>query len=118
MRRPPLAAALGAALLTTGVLPANAPGAGGPRPAGEGSVGTADRLAKVTTCQQVSKEITGEASYATAQDLGIDPDPATGGVDSGVTCILFKNSRVSPIGSHSAAHALGERPAQEFIEAD
>ncbi len=40
--------------------------------------------------------IIGEASYATAKALGIDPDPATGGADSGVTYILFKNSTVSP----------------------
>ncbi len=34
-------------------------------------------------------EIIGEASYATAKALGIDPDPETGGTDSGVTYIVF-----------------------------
>ncbi|MCM2393421.1 glycoside hydrolase family 75 protein [Streptomyces albipurpureus] len=61
--------------------------------------------------------IIGEASYAMAKSLGIDPDPATGGVSSGVTYILFKNSTVSPIESHSAAVTLGDQLAQQFVAA-
>ncbi|GHE05554.1 glycoside hydrolase family 75 protein [Streptomyces alanosinicus] len=60
-------------------------------------------------------KIIGEASYATAKALGIDPDPKTGGADSGVTYILFKNSRVSPIESHSAAVSLGDQLAKKFL---
>ncbi|MGW7239511.1 glycoside hydrolase family 75 protein [Streptomyces sp. NPDC054804] len=60
-------------------------------------------------------KIIGEASYATARALGIDPDPATGGADSGVTYILFKNSKVSPIESHSAAVSLGDQLAKQFL---
>ncbi|MFE5220505.1 MULTISPECIES: glycoside hydrolase family 75 protein [unclassified Streptomyces] len=60
-------------------------------------------------------KIIGEASYATAKGLGIDSDPATGGVDSGVTYILFKNSKVSPIESHSAAVTLGDQLARQFL---
>ncbi len=60
-------------------------------------------------------KIIGEASYATAKALGIDPDPETGGAESGVTYILFKNSQVSPIESHSAAVTLGDRLAQQFL---
>lgn len=60
-------------------------------------------------------KIIGEASYATAKALGIDPDPATGGADSGVTYILFKNSKVSPIESHSAAVTLGDQLAKQFL---
>ncbi|MEU9156138.1 glycoside hydrolase family 75 protein [Streptomyces sp. NPDC048417] len=60
-------------------------------------------------------QIIGEASYATAKALGIDPDPATGGADSGVTYILFKNSTVSPIESHSAAVSLGDQLAKQFL---
>jgi hypothetical protein len=60
-------------------------------------------------------KIIGEASYATAKALGIDPDPATGGTDSGVTYILFKNSKVSPIESHSAAVTLGDQLAKQFL---
>ncbi|MFF5533311.1 glycoside hydrolase family 75 protein [Streptomyces cinerochromogenes] len=60
-------------------------------------------------------KIIGEASYATAKALGIDPDPETGGTDSGVTYILLKNSKVSPIESHSAAVSLGDQLAKQFI---
>jgi hypothetical protein len=62
-------------------------------------------------------QIIGEASYATAKALGIDPDPETGGADSGVTYILFKNSKVSPIESHSAAVTLGDQLAKQFLAA-
>ena len=60
-------------------------------------------------------QIIGEASYATASALGIDPDPETGGTDSGVTYILFKNSQVSPIENHGAAVSLGDQLAKQFI---
>ncbi|MEU4089558.1 glycoside hydrolase family 75 protein [Streptomyces aureus] len=60
-------------------------------------------------------KIIGEASYATANALGIDPDPETGGADSGVTYILFKNSQVSPIESHGAAVSLGDSLARQFL---
>ncbi|WP_328906709.1 glycoside hydrolase family 75 protein [Streptomyces sp. NBC_00234] len=59
--------------------------------------------------------VIGEASYASAKALGIDPDPTSGGVASGVTYILFKNSRVSPIESHRAAVTAGTALAREFI---
>ncbi len=61
-------------------------------------------------------KIIGEASYATAKALGIDPDPETGGAESGVTYILFKNSKVSPIESHSAAVTAGDALAKQFIQ--
>ncbi|MFF0225397.1 glycoside hydrolase family 75 protein [Streptomyces sp. NPDC004629] len=60
--------------------------------------------------------IIGEASYATARALGIDPDPETGGADSGVTYVLFQNSQVSPIEDHGAAVALGDRLAKQFVQ--
>jgi hypothetical protein len=222
-----LAAASGAALLATAVLPTSALGAAAPKAAQEGTVSAADLLAKVTSCSQISNgkyktddetsatvpvcgkngavfwkadmdidcdgqvtgkcngdtdpwfqddtafhqsdgkplradtlpyvvvpsassiwkysgsgikgggvvaviynnkveyavvgdtgptKIIGEASYATANALGIDPDPETGGADSGVTYILFKNSQVSPIESHSAAVSLGQSLAKQFIQ--
>ncbi|MFF3466878.1 glycoside hydrolase family 75 protein [Streptomyces sp. NPDC002619] len=63
-------------------------------------------------------QIIGEASYATANALGIDPDPETGGTDSGVTYILFKSSKVSPIESHSAAVSLGDQLAKQFLQSN
>ncbi|MFF3849948.1 glycoside hydrolase family 75 protein [Streptomyces sp. NPDC002328] len=58
----------------------------------------------------------GEASYATAEALGISPDPRTGGVASGVTYIVFKDSRATPIESHASAVEVGERLARAFVE--
>jgi sugar lactone lactonase YvrE len=63
------------------------------------------------------KGIIGEASYATARDLGIDPDPATGGSDGPVTYICFKRSRVAPIESNARATEVGEALAAAFVEA-
>ncbi len=60
-------------------------------------------------------QIIGEASYATAKDLGINPDPSNGGTDSGVTYICFKNSTVSPIENHGAAVSKGESLANTFV---
>lgn len=61
------------------------------------------------------KNIIGEASYAAAEALGIDPDPARGGTDGPVTYILFTNSEVTPIESHREAVTLGDRLAKEFV---
>lgn len=77
-----------------------------------------DRLVYAVVGDTGPRRIIGEASYAAAEALGIDPDPATGGTASGVTYILFKDSRVSPIESHEAAVALGERLAREFVQSD
>lgn len=63
--------------------------------------------------------IIGEASYAMAKSLGIDPDPSTGGADCcGVTYIVFPGSAavVSPIEDHAKATALGEQLATQLIQ--
>ncbi|WP_330292990.1 glycoside hydrolase family 75 protein [Streptomyces sp. NBC_00576] len=60
-------------------------------------------------------DIIGEASYATADALGINPNPHGGGAASGVTYIVFKNSRVSPIEDHAAAVETGEQLAKQFV---
>ncbi|RSM71034.1 hypothetical protein DL991_35595 [Amycolatopsis sp. WAC 01375] len=62
------------------------------------------------------KDIIGEASYATAKALGINPDPKNGGVDSGVTYICFKNSKISPIENHGKATSVGEGLAAKFVQ--
>lgn len=59
--------------------------------------------------------IIGEASYATAEALGLDPDPRSGGAGSGVTYILFKDSVVSPVESHDAAVTAGDALARAFL---
>ncbi|MYW94032.1 hypothetical protein G3I59_26360 [Amycolatopsis rubida] len=60
-------------------------------------------------------KIIGEASYATAKDLGINPDPKNGGADSGVTYVCFKDSAVNPIEDHAAATSTGEKLATAFV---
>ncbi|MFE5755070.1 glycoside hydrolase family 75 protein [Streptomyces massasporeus] len=60
--------------------------------------------------------IIGEASYATAEGLGIRADPHGGGAPSGVTYIVFKNTKVSPIEDHAAAVTEGERVARRFAD--
>jgi hypothetical protein len=61
------------------------------------------------------RDLIGEASYAAAKALGINPDPRSGGTSAQVTYIVFKNSKVTPIESHQAAVALGERLATGFV---
>ncbi len=62
-------------------------------------------------------DIIGEASYAMAKALGIDPDPSTGGVDGGVTYIVFtgKNAVVDPIEDPVAAQTLGQQLVTQLI---
>lgn len=62
--------------------------------------------------------IIGEGSYALAEALGIDPDPAVGGTDGPVTFIVFTgtNAVVSPIEDHQAATTAGEALATKLIQ--
>ncbi|MFJ1646389.1 glycoside hydrolase family 75 protein [Streptomyces sp. NPDC088258] len=59
--------------------------------------------------------IIGEASYATARALGITPDPAGGGVSSGVTYIVFKDAKIPYLEDHDAAVRLGDGMARKFV---
>ncbi|MEU6666855.1 glycoside hydrolase family 75 protein [Streptomyces sp. NPDC046727] len=61
------------------------------------------------------RDLIGEASYATARSLGIRADPRDGGVASGVTYIVFRDSRIEPIEDHAAAVSTGERLARRFV---
>ncbi|MFE2042040.1 glycoside hydrolase family 75 protein [Streptomyces sp. NPDC059477] len=74
-----------------------------------------DRVRYAVVGDRGPRDLIGEASYATARELGIDPDPRHGGTASGVTYILFKNSTVTPIEDHPAAVREGERLAREFV---
>jgi Fungal chitosanase of glycosyl hydrolase group 75 len=57
------------------------------------------------------KAIVGEASYAVASALGINPDPATGGVASRVTYIVFKGTTVAAPRSNASIARAGEAAA-------
>lgn len=63
------------------------------------------------------RDIIGEASYAAAEALGVPPDPRGGGAASGVTYIVFRNSRVQPVEDRAAAARTGERLARRFVDA-
>jgi len=64
------------------------------------------------------EEAIGEASYATAKSLGVNPDPANGGAESGVTYIAFKNSGTDAIEDHGKTAELGDRLAKKFVGAN
>ncbi|MFG2887241.1 glycoside hydrolase family 75 protein [Streptomyces sp. NPDC048297] len=74
-----------------------------------------DRVQYAVVGDTGAKDVIGEASYATARNLGIHPDPQGGGASSGVTYIVFKNTRISPIENHRAAVSTGERLARRFV---
>ncbi|WP_086558470.1 glycoside hydrolase family 75 protein [Streptomyces africanus] len=74
-----------------------------------------DRVQYAVVGDKGPRDIIGEASYATAKALGIRADPHGGGTPSGVTYIVFKNARVSPIEDRAEAEATGERLARRFI---
>jgi hypothetical protein len=63
------------------------------------------------------KTIIGEASYAMAKSLGINPNPATGGVDSGVTYVIFTGDVgvVSRNEDNAEADTLGRTLAISLI---
>lgn len=57
----------------------------------------------------------GEGSYALASALGINPDPSSGGVESGVTYIVYPGVKVNPIESTAEAARLGELHAADWL---
>jgi len=59
----------------------------------------------------------GSASYACAESVGVDPDPATGGVTRGVTYIVFVGAGTAPadIEDQAATNSLGEQLAAALI---
>ena len=61
--------------------------------------------------------IIGEASHRMAELLGIDPDPSTGGIDSGVAYIAFTgaDARVAKLEDHDAAVAIGITKARALV---
>lgn len=62
----------------------------------------------------------GEASYATAQKLGINPDPKVGGIDKGVTYITFvgTGTRPSNIEDQTETATLGQKLAKQLIQSN
>jgi hypothetical protein len=66
---------------------------------------------------QGPSDIIGEASYATANNLGIPPDPATGGTAGPVTYIVFVGSGTAPkdLSNPLETWQLGMSLAQQLV---
>jgi hypothetical protein len=64
-----------------------------------------DRWAIGVFADEGPDNIIGEASYAMNVLLGVDPDPRTGGADSGATFVIFTgtSSRITNADDHAAA---------------
>ena len=67
--------------------------------------------------ENADAQATGEISYAMASSLGIDPDPNNGGIETGVTYILFTGSSniVNPIENHSLAASMGNNALNTML---
>ena len=91
------------------------PGAHGVRGGSVAAVVYRDRVQYAVVGDTGPGDLIGEASYATAKGLGISPGPTDGGAASGVTYIVFKDSRAEPIEDHAATVATGERLARQFV---
>jgi hypothetical protein len=59
--------------------------------------------------------IIGEASYATAVALGIDPNPATGGTAGPVTFIVFTGTVPNPVENNAVIDQVGTAAATAFL---
>ncbi|MGV9697756.1 glycoside hydrolase family 75 protein [Streptomyces sp. NPDC003470] len=77
-----------------------------------------DRVGYAVVGDVGPRDIIGEASYAAAEALGVPADPSTGGVASGVTYIVFKDTGIGPIEDTAATRRTGERLARHFVDGD
>lgn len=91
------------------------PAASGVRGGSVAAVVYQDRVQYAVVGDTGPSDLIGEASYATARGLGIPAGPSDGGVPSGVTYIVFKDSKATPIEDHQAAVTTGERLARQFV---
>jgi hypothetical protein len=64
--------------------------------------------------------VIGEASYAMALQLGMNPSPTSGGVDSGVTYIAFTGASAAVTKNEDNAQAVtvGQAAASKFLQAN
>jgi peptidoglycan hydrolase-like protein with peptidoglycan-binding domain len=75
-----------------------------------------DKVAYAVVGDQGPTGIIGEGSYKLAQQLGINPNPSSGGVDGAVvTYILFPGVSAVPIENQADAIGKGEAAATAFV---
>ena len=75
-----------------------------------------DKVAYAVVGDVGPENMIGEGSYRLAEQLGMDPDPATGGVSGEVVdFVLFPDVKISPIEDGEAAASEGEQAASAFV---
>jgi ricin-type beta-trefoil lectin protein/glycosyl hydrolase group 75 (putative chitosanase) len=74
-----------------------------------------DKVVYAVFADEGPDDIIGEASYATATALGIDPNPATGGTEGPVTFIVFPGKVPSPVENNTAIDSVGATAASSWL---
>jgi hypothetical protein len=87
----------------------------GIRPGNVGAVIYNNKVVYAVFADEGPDDIIGEASYATAQALGVDPDPATGGTEGPVTFIVFTGTVPDPVENNSVIDQVGASAASTFV---
>ena len=87
----------------------------GIKPGNVGAVIYNNKVVYAVFADEGPDDIIGEASYATAQALGIDPDPATGGTAGPATFIVFTGTVPSPVENNSVIDSVGATAANAFV---
>jgi hypothetical protein len=87
----------------------------GIKPGNVGAVIYNNKVVYAVFADEGPDDIIGEASYATAQALGIDPNPATGGTAGPATFIVFTGTVPSPVENNSVIDQVGAAAAAAFV---
>jgi hypothetical protein len=87
----------------------------GIKPGNVGAVIYNNKIVYAVFADEGPNNIIGEASYATARDLGIDPDPDTGGTDGPVTFIVFTGTVPNPVENNATIDSVGAAAASAFV---
>ena len=76
-----------------------------------------DKIVAGVFADEGPSDVIGEASFAMAEALGIDPDPVRGGADGGATFIVFTgaDAAVQPIEDHDEAERVAKARAEEVV---
>jgi hypothetical protein len=90
-------------------------GSAGIKPGNVGAVIYNNKVVYAVFADEGPDDIIGEASYATAQALGIDPNPATGGTAGPATFIVFTGTVPSPVENNSVIDTVGANAASAFV---
>jgi hypothetical protein len=87
----------------------------GIKPGNVGAVIYNNKIVYAVFADEGPSNIIGEASYATARDLGINPDPENGGTDGPVTFIVFTGTVPNPVENNATIDSVGAAAAGAFV---